>query len=387
MGHQVSAAQLSAIWKSLQSPLRAKHSRRAADLYAKAAQHGWISISDIEDVFYLTDVRIDDIRHEMGAEEWCIVFDLQTSTVFSRPRPRQATVCGTRSLASADTAQLLIQLERLGYSVDPQPLVTALIGLIKNKELLTNSELSVLWYEKQRHKGAPLSLALDGEWPRISGTKKLTTQTGYKIAAWLDENGDPVRLEAAAPKFRRRPEPKKEVCGICGVEWYRGDPDSSTAHRKEHKKRLAYLDPKPLPKFLAERDRSPPDASLVTTASPRWKHKEIYRRALAFKREFHYDFVQWGSPTGDDDPTVHGFLLSNDAGIIVGGCAFRRREHEGQSWWGLQWIWIASKYRRSGILASYWPGFRERFGDFHVEGPVSDAMQEFLCKIGDAQLI
>ena len=55
----------------------------------------------------------------------------------------------------------------------------------------------------------------------------------------------------------------------------------------------------------------------------------MYARALQFKREFHYDFAQWGDP--EKDFKAHGFLFNDDTGVfghgaIVGACAFRWRE-------------------------------------------------------------
>jgi hypothetical protein len=111
----------------------------------------------------------------------------------------------------------------------------------------------------------------------------------------------------------------------------------------------------------------------------------MYLRAGAFRREFHYDFIQWGDP--EDDPDAQGFLFANEAGSILGACAFRRREHDGKSWWGLQWIWICPLARRKGMLTERWLEFRKRFGDFRVEGPVSPAMEHFVVKQGDVALL
>lgn len=92
----------------------------------------------------------------------------------------------------------------------------------------------------------------------------------------------------------------------------------------------------------------------------------------------------WGASTEKDtDPNVHGFLFPDDSGIfptgtIVGACAFRRRE----DYWALQWMWLAPKVRRRGILARRWPMFLERFGDFVVEAPLSNAMKAFVRQHG-----
>ena len=70
--------------------------------------------------------------------------------------------------------------------------------------------------------------------------------------------------------------------------------------------------------------------------------------------------------------------------------SFRWREVEDRSepgCWGLDWVWVCPPGRRSGVLSRVWPMLRERFGDFHVEGPVSDAMQAFLTRRGETFLM
>lgn len=98
---------------------------------------------------------------------------------------------------------------------------------------------------------------------------------------------------------------------------------------------------------MLEERRHDSDHELLTSKSPAWKHKEIYIRALAFRREFQYDFVQWQSEKGDSDPDVHGFLFSDISGIVVGACCFRsRKKEETQNRWVLDWIWICPKERK-----------------------------------------
>lgn len=386
MAKKLPPEQLTAIWKALNEPAKSQRQGGAFRLISQIAEKGWASFADIEDIFYLTDVRLDNMRHQMDVRALCDLFEIPVATVFYRPKSKQASVSGFKGVSAADTAELLICMECLGFTIDPEQLVYLLNPSLKELELLTQSQLSVFWFHKTRHKSAPVSISVDGEWRRVAKTVPIVTSTGYKATCWLAEDGSPLRLEVRAPKFRQRPSPVRETCAICGYEWYRGDTDSSAAHRRAHKERLQYLDPVPVERFLAERTEGK-DAELVTGASPPWKHREIYRRAVAFKREFGYDFVQWHSPKGDDDPGVQGLLFSNAEGIIVGACAFRLRENKAKRWTGLQWIWIAPKFRRAGILTAQWPELRRRFGDFHVEGPVSEAMQAFLEKVGDAHLM
>lgn len=386
MAENPSAEQLKAIIASLGKPIRRPTPNSSRRLAATIVARGYASFPDIEDVFHATDVRLDNMRYEVDIRAWCSIFDIPLVAVYPRPRAKQATCIGSESVRSADLVELLIQLERLGYAVDPMPYVELLAPQVRIQDHVTHAELSVLRYTKERQKMVPLALSINRPWPETESIQRQKTVTGYKLEAWLDGNDQPFHLIVRAPKFRRKPEPVRTVCAICGVEWYRGDTDSSALHRRQHKERLAYIEPTQAPEFVRALAENRDGAELVTHDSARWKHREIYQRALAFRREFGYDFVQWGSPKGDDDLNVHGFLFTGPGDVIAGACAFRLREQKGRTWWGLQWVWVAPKFRRSGLLSSRWPMFREKFGDFVVESPLSKAMQGFLAKHDDAVL-
>lgn len=179
-------------------------------------------------------------------------------------------------------------------------------------------------------------------------------------------------------------------CDFCGLMWVKGLREDELFHRREHAKMLAVLEPKPHKRFLRDLDESS-DPELVRAFGPRWRHTEMYKRALRFKREFHYDFTQWSEY--EDDPKAHGFLFADDVGVfgrgaIVGACAFRWREWtDHPAGWAMQWIWIAPKVRRHGILTRRWPRFRDQFGDFHLEQPLSEAMQAFADKAAASPLM
>ena len=149
-------------------------------------------------------------------------------------------------------------------------------------------------------------------------------------------------------------------------------------HRREHKKKMSYLDPQPHQKMI--KIIHEPEFELVTTDSLKWKHKEMYERAIIFKRMFHYDFVQWQSPEKDNDPNVRGYLFTNDQGAILGACSFRHRKYESKMTWVLDWVWISPKHRRTGQLEKRWEHFKKTFGKFEVQHPISDDMQLFLKK-------
>lgn len=345
------------------------------------AVQGWALKHEIKDLLADMDPRLE--RYSAGDPDRLLpMFGLRWSYVAFRPRKAVRGVMLYDGLSAAETAFLLINLEELGFRVDPTPLISELLPSLGKRRLLSSAELSVFWYSRTRGRNPPSRVkphgAQYGMWPLQSWKDP----EGYRVELHGDESGNIVLLEVHAPRFRRRPEPVETVCPDCGLTYRRGDPESSECHRREHRKRMRYLNPQPHVRMLAAR-QSDPDPELVTSLSPPWKHREMYDRAYAFKREFRYDFVQWQSRKGDDDRQAHGYLITDDAGAIVGACAFRWRE----SRWGLQWVWISPLHRRQGHLGRRWQDFRKRFGDFQVESPVSEAMRAFLARKGDSDLI
>jgi hypothetical protein len=304
------------------------------NLVSEILHKRWASFTDIEDLFYLMDSRIDSIRSDMTVRRWCEILSIPFRSVYFRPASQQIESLGFQAVSATDVAGLLINLESLGFRTDPSPLVRELLPTIKLRQFLTDHELSILWYAKARGKKTPLTLSVMPVSEQTETQVQIfTTQTGYQIEYSCSEESRPIWLSSRSPRYRRRPTQKSETCAACGYEWTRGDTGSSAAHRKEHKRRLAYLEPKPIAEMISEFG----DAGrlvVVTTASSIKMHKEIYLRALAFKREFGYDFVQWGKPRGTD-PDARGFLFLNSEGIILGACAFRNREHQNTRWQAL----------------------------------------------------
>lgn len=179
-------------------------------------------------------------------------------------------------------------------------------------------------------------------------------------------------------------------CSICHVTYDTSDPESRRNHAKAHREIGETYNPTPMKSLPAN------CACLVTVGSSLWKHRQMYLRASAFKREFKYDTIQWGysprdedgSGSGESDYNARGYLFTDDRSRIVGAAAFRYRSyHDAPNGWGLQWIWFAPQFRRKGYLAKHWDDFKKRYGRFHAEPPVSEAMQTFLRKHGDTDLL
>lgn len=376
--------ELTAIWQALNSPGR-RAKTDSGELVTKIHREKWASSSDVMDLLYLMDDRLDELRNEIDIDRWCALFAIPQETVFTRPRNRKGSAYGHQSMTAAGVADLLIQLQRIGFRMRPHELANLEMPRIEKEMKVSSAELTVYCYPISEHKMPPITLPTENYWRATKRRRSLRTDTGYRVNVSLDENNAPIHLEIRAPKYRETRPPQRTVCDACGIEWMRGDPESSASHRREHKKRMAYLEPGRHPKIGGVEITD--GYVFVDFTSPKWLHTEMYSRALAFKREFHYDFVQWDAVNPRSDVTGQGFLFVDEEKCIVGACAFRLREDDGKSWWGLQWIWFAPAHRRAGLLARRWTALRERFGRFHIEGPVSPAMQRFLAKIGDADLM
>lgn len=93
---------------------------------------------------------------------------------------------------------------------------------------------------------------------------------------------------------------------------------------------------------------------MVTTSSPKWKRLEMYERALSFKRELKFDFIQWSHPDSVPKSDVNGYLFADAQGAIVGACSFCQRTSQSEKpYWGLEWIWITPKERKKAISRLY----------------------------------
>lgn len=121
----------------------------------------------------------------------------------------------------------------------------------------------------------------------------------------------------------------------------------------------------------------------VERGSDRPLRKEVARLAYYFRREFHYDFVQFEEA---DETPYTAYLFANETRryprVWAGGCCFRTRSYEDleRPFEALQWAWIHPYCRSRGILKESWATLRANHGDFFAEPPVSPAMRAFLLK-------
>ncbi|GEO84649.1 MULTISPECIES: C2H2-type zinc finger protein [Alphaproteobacteria] len=372
---------IDALWRALQCPAPKPRSipKGAED---RLVATGWVSDTELEDIFLALDLRLDP-PVIVDLADFASKFDIPHRIVYPRPRRRNDDVMGFRQLAAADAAALCIWLERLGFSLDVSSLCSRLRLQIQGRSHLTNEEISVLFYEGNRHRMSPVTLSAPHRPWRGMNISKFKTDGNYRVEYRADDDGVAMSLTVHAPKYRKPPATQSIECPGCRLTYVKGSPTDEREHRKVHRRWSSVIDPKPHRKFadLLERDI---DAAWVGADAPTWKRKEVYERARMFRREFGYDFVQWSV---EDDTDAVGFLFSDEEGRIVGACAFRPQQEGMGRAWRLDWIWLRPGSRRSGRLGRQWERFRQRFGVFDIEPPVSEAMKAFLLQRGCGDLI
>jgi hypothetical protein len=134
--------------------------------------------------------------------------------------------------------------------------------------------------------------------------------------------------------------------------------------------------------------------SLVSGDSPHTIRRCVETLAYYFKREFHFDFPQFEASESPSDSRYVPYEvwlfheealdqardLDDNPRRVIGAACFRQRPHGSAKRWALQWIWFHPYERRRGHLSRSWSLFKSRYRQFHVEGPLSDAMKRFLSK-------
>lgn len=340
---------------------------------------GWTFFWQLEDLLLITDSRI----HGRYLEALASNFGIPARYICRKPRYLNADSAIHEGIAAADAAALLIRLEELGFDTSPQRLVQGVLATLSSARYLTESELLVMEYERQKDRSHLVLLSDadggDGEWR----TLKIKDSVGRRLE-FTRVGGRAYRLEVRGPRYRSAPTRKTVTCEYCGYRYTKGDPESALAHRSEHARIRRLLDPKPLSKF-AVRDTRGLVGEQVDAFAPKWMHQAIYERAFQFKRELGFDFIQWeGSRERKNVASAScGYLFRDDTcahppGTAVGACAFWRDDNG----WRLLWVWVSPKMRRAGILARRWPLFLQLYGDFEVESPISKEMGAFLAKHG-----
>ena len=317
----VEARVIQALWDCVVAGSRGANDAPLRALEEKLIRQRFVTAAEFEDLLLIAGVRWRP--YETPLAPLLEQFQLQEQSAFFPPS-RGGNAHGFGALALADAVALLAELEGLGVATQPERLARVVRDAVSTPgAMMSWAEVRCVLYERERGKGPPVEiLARPETGAGVASTDEHRTANGYRVVLDRDEQGVALALTVHAPRYRRRRPPVEVTCEACGYTYKRGDMDSSDGHRREHRRRMPYLDPAPLDPVLEMRDRAV-DLAIVNALSPLWMHREMVGRARALNRELQYS-VRWGLPETDQKARGH-FLILPD-GRIAGACSFRWRE-------------------------------------------------------------
>lgn len=130
--------------------------------------------------------------------------------------------------------------------------------------------------------------------------------------------------------------------------------------------------------------------------SPKILLRSVEKLAYYFKREMHFDFVQFEAAETEasrDFVPYEAYAFFEPAydrveeakptpHRVFGACCFRLRGWSDHApAWSLDWVWMHPYFRHRGHLTRAWTIFEHRYGEnFHVARPFSLAMNSFMEK-------
>lgn len=360
---------LAQLAEALQRPPATKAASFPQKLWSNVAANGWAARYELEDLVQLMDRRCCNVDLEALAIATGYPFRMTRY----RPRFAFAEYMVHDMMAVADVAGFCILLEQLGFTVNPEPMIATLSPQLGKQPIMTMAEGDVVVYHLLRER-TRIALYAQGNFSGWPEEKAWRNDYRYRYRVLL-RDGHATSLIVTGPRYRRKNH-IPTTCAICGYTYTRGDPESAMGHRTEHARVSRLLFPRST-KPMRRRMQAGQQGERVDANAPLWLHREVYERAVRFKRDFGYDFIQWPdvSTRAKLDPRWVGFVFVDDEGAIDGACAFMREKEGG---WALHWVWIRPDKRRAGILAARWPAFLAEFGDFWIEHPLSPAMLGFV---------
>jgi hypothetical protein len=125
-------------------------------------------------------------------------------------------------------------------------------------------------------------------------------------------------------------------------------------------------------------EQPPTDTVLLPATTPQ-RRDIVDQIGHQFGRELGFDFA----PFDPNDPHSHAALVISTKFIatfpIAAGAAGLERD---SNQWRLQWIWLHPYVRGTGLFHHAWRELEHLYGQFHLEGPYSPAMNAFIHRHG-----
>lgn len=131
---------------------------------------------------------------------------------------------------------------------------------------------------------------------------------------------------------------------------------------------------------------------IVGPASPVTWRDATEKLAYYFRRELEYDSPPYTAAEVENWDLAKDRVLVfvkdtvledwEDYLYFIGAVGVRWREWDNAPHgWAIAWAWLHPYERRKGHLSKSWPFLLEKFPNFRVEAPISDAMIGFLKKM------
>ena len=199
---EVAPQEIKTILRSLQMPPDDPQTGHAEHLYHRILEKRHASRLDVEDIFYCACRQLSSIDMEITVERWCKILSIPTRNYGELPRNFEDGASLHLGLDPVDLAEMMILLEGIGYSIDPRPMIVQLTPSLASHPYVNESEIGVLWYERERHKSYPIQLSCGQDSAR--NTDRYTafqTRTGFTVDVQWNEGDAPVELTVTAPEF------------------------------------------------------------------------------------------------------------------------------------------------------------------------------------------
>jgi hypothetical protein len=197
---EIDRENIARIWDQLNKPHRPGRRDGLRTAHHDILKAGWGMNVDIQDILWETDDRADQLcRHNDDFDFLLSPNNLHYVSRYGGPFSGTHTLCGHRAMPVADVAAFIMEIERLGFAVDAEPLVEELRAALLRKKYLTHSEVSIVRYKTERHRWGPI--VLHAQNPRPTSASTITTSTSYRATALFEEENI-AALRIDPPKYR-----------------------------------------------------------------------------------------------------------------------------------------------------------------------------------------
>lgn len=185
---------LRSLWKGLQRAKETHPSAKTTSKSNKWRKQEIISTIALEEYLDTLDSNLGGMVFDMSAENLVKISEVETVSMYQRPKARDTSAWATSGLRPASFAAALIWLERLGFDTHPEVFYGPLMETIKKAKYLSQDELTCLWHSREKKDRFETSEYFVDAKAEISNVKVQTVggRNGLKID--IAQSTDPLGL-------------------------------------------------------------------------------------------------------------------------------------------------------------------------------------------------